>query len=466
MDDGEEDAPYDERRMKYHIWTIGCQMNEADSRHLASRLEQAGCEPCDRAEAADLVVLNTCVVRQQAEDKVYSRLRYVEQLKRRRPDLQIALMGCLVGTRDAPASKLKERLAFVDFFLPPSDPSRLLAALRRAGAAGGEAEEAEWRSNAQRDRLLRDAVQNEESHVPASGRGAVSAYVPVVLGCSHACTYCIIPYRRGAERSRPAEAVLAEARQLASEGVRELVLLGQIVDRYGLDIAGGPDLADLLRQLGRIDGIDRLRFLTSHPAHLTDRLIETVARQPKICPLFELPVQAGDDAVLRRMKRGYTVARYRDLVARIRSAIPEAAIHTDIIVGFPGETGEQFMGSHRLLEDLRLDNVHLARYSVRPQTYAARRFADDVPPAEKERRWLMLDDLQRGIQGEKNARYLGKTVRVLVEDRDEKRNRWRGRTRDDRLVCFSAPGSLRGRTVDVRIEWTGPYSLIGRSEHA
>ena len=440
--------------MKYHIWTIGCQMNDADSRHLASRLEQAGHVPCDDAKHADLVILNTCVVRQQAEDKVYSRLTFMEQLKKNRPGLRVALMGCLVGTREAPAAKLKERLAFVDYFLPPSDPGALLREL-----AGGE--EAALRSEEEEERLVRDAIRNEEHHLPALGRGAVVAHVPVVLGCSHACTYCVIPYRRGAERSRPPEDVLDEVRQLAREGVREIVLLGQIVDRYGLDRPGAPDLAALLRRVARVEGILRVRFLTSHPAYLTDRLIEAVAAEPGVCPLFEVPVQAGDDAVLERMRRGYTVAQYEAIVARIRARIPDAAIHTDIIVGFPGETEAQFGGSRRLLAALRLDNVHLARYSERPQTYASRRFPDDIPPEEKERRCVELDLLQRQIQTEKNAAWLGGTVEVLVEGRDEKRNRWRGRTRHDRLVFFSGAGERRGQVAKVRIDWTGPYSLVG-----
>ena len=440
--------------MNYNLWTIGCQMNAADSRHLATRLETLGWTACDRAEEADLVILNTCVVRQQAEDKAWARLQYVRSLKERRPGMKIALMGCLVGTREGTSVPLREQLAFVDYFLPPSDFTPLLAGL-------GE-EESDVRSTEERERRERERLQEADVRLPAAERGAVTANVPVVLGCSHACTYCIIPYRRGAEHSRPAAEILDEVRGLAAAGVREVLLLGQIVDRYGRDLPGGPDLAGLLRAVAQTPGLRRVRFMTSHPAYVTDDLLDTVAREPRLCPHLEIPVQSGNDRILAAMRRGYTRDDYRRLVDRIRARLPAAAIHTDIIVGFPGETGAEFEDTLRLLEELRLDNVHLARYSPRPQTYAARRLADDVPPEEKERRWVALDAAQRRIQDEKNAAYRGRTVEVLVESRDEKRSRWRGRTPDNRLVFFPDDRDWRGHIAPVTIEWTGPYSLLGR----
>ena len=440
--------------MKYHLWTIGCQMNEADSRHLAARLRQAGYTACDDARDADLVILNTCVVRQQAEDRAWARLRELEAWKKRRPSLRIALMGCLVGTRSGPAARLREQLAFVDYFLPPSDLSPLTGTLLP--------DEAEARSADERDRIERDAAQDGDLAAPTAATGGiVTANVPVVLGCSHACTYCIIPYRRGGEHSRPAAEILAEVRALADAGVREVMLLGQIVDRYGLDLPGGPDLADLLRSVAHVDGLLRVRFLTSHPNHLTDRILDAVAAEPRICPQIEVPAQAGNDEVLARMKRGYTVDGYRRLVDRIRSRLPEAAIHSDFIVGFPGETEAQFLDTLRLMEEVRFDKTHLARYSERPETFAARRYPDDVPPEEKERRVQILENAQRAILADTNRRFLGATVEVLVEDRDEKRGRWRGRTPLNRLVFFPDPRPLLGRVVPVHITWTGPFSLIG-----
>lgn len=439
--------------MKYHLWTIGCQMNEADSRHLAARLRQAGYTACDDARDADLVILNTCVVRQQAEDRAWARLRELEAWKRRRPGLKIALMGCLVGARSGPAARLRERLAFVDYFLPPSDLSPLVGTLLP--------DESEDRSSGERDRLEQDAIRDGRASTAPVTDGSVTANVPVILGCSHACTYCIIPYRRGGERSRPEADILAEVRALAGAGTREVMLLGQIVDRYGLDLPGGPDLADLLRSVARVEGILRVRFLTSHPNHLTDRILEAVAGEPRICPQIEVPAQAGSDEVLARMRRGYTVDGYRRLIDRIRARLPASAIHSDFIVGFPGETEAQFLDTLRLMEDIRFDKTHLARYSERPETFAARRYPDDVPPEEKERRLQILENAQRSILTGTNRRFLGSTVPVLVEGRDEKRGRWRGRTPLNRLVFFPDPRPLAGREVPVRITWTGPFSLLG-----
>jgi tRNA-2-methylthio-N6-dimethylallyladenosine synthase len=238
------------------------------------------------------------------------------------------------------------------------------------------------------------------------------------------------------------------------------MLLGQIIDRYGMDLADGMNLSGLLRAAADIDGLVRIRFLTSHPNWLTDELLDTVSAIPKICPHIEAPIQSGNDDVLAAMRRGYTVDQYRALIGRIRDRIPQAAINTDIIIGFPGETEPQFMDTYRVLEELRLDKVHIAKYSVRPKTMAARSLPDDVPKEEKERRRRMLDERQSGILAEKNAAMLGRTVRVLVEDCQ--RGRWRGRTPDNRIVFFESDRVLRGQVVDVRIDWSGPFSLLGR----
>jgi tRNA-2-methylthio-N6-dimethylallyladenosine synthase len=305
-----------------------------------------------------------------------------------------------------------------------------------------------------------DDLLNGEWPLPDSWRGRqVATHVPIVLGCSHACTFCIIPYRRGSERSRPLEAIEAEVRALADRGVREVTLLGQIVDRYGKDLPDHPTLADLLRRLHAIDGIERLRFLTSHPNWMTDELLDVVASLPKACEHLEVPVQSGDDAILERMRRGYTAEDYRRLVERIRRRIPGSSIATDIIVGFPGETEAQFQRTYDLLADLRLDVAHLARYSPRPGTVAARTMSDDVPEAEKLRRFRALEDLQAGIAAELNLRSLGQTIEVLVEE--QHRGRWRGRTRTNRLVFFEEATDRSGQLVPVHVDWAGPWSLIG-----
>jgi tRNA-2-methylthio-N6-dimethylallyladenosine synthase len=445
--------------MQYHIWTIGCQMNEADSRRVAAGLERLGYGPAERAEDADVIVLNTCVVRQQPEDKAVGRLNQLKRLKQRHPERILALMGCMVGVKDP--SPLQRRFPWVDVFLPPSDPTELWALL----AERGNLDEAQTLiADAEARRL---ALGRIDTVLPASEEGrVVSAYLPIVLGCSHACTYCVIPYRRGAERSRPMATILAEARQMAAQGVKEITLLGQIVDRYGYDLpafagADATPLVTLLRQLHAIEGLARIRFLTSHPNWMKDDLLRAVAELPKVCEHIEVPIQAGDDGVLEQMRRGYTAADYRRLVERIRGAIPGVSIATDIIVGFPGETREQFQHTYDLLAELRLDKAHIARYSARPLTVATRTLKDDLPRDEKERRRKALDTLQSAILEDLNGRYLGETVEVLVEGKNERKNRWFGRTRTDRLVFFEAQNDRLGHLADIKIIWTGPWSLIG-----
>ena len=284
--------------------------------------------------------------------------------------------------------------------------------------------------------------------------------MPVVYGCSHACTFCIIPFRRGVERSRRVGEIVAHVRSLAAQGVKEVTLLGQIVDRYGVDIPDGPDLADLLRLVHDVPGIERIRFLTSHPNWMTEKLLRTVAELPRVMPHIEVPIQAGDDDVLARMRRGYTADQYRRLVSKIRHIIPQVAIHTDIIVGFPGETRAQFMKTYEILQELKLDKAHLARYSPRPQTVSQRRMEDDVPDAEKRERLRMLEDLQARVVAEINARQLGQIVTVLVEA--EHKGRWRARTPQNKLVFFEAEGEWKGRLAQVEITWTGPWSMQAR----
>ncbi len=443
--------------MNYHIWTEGCQMNVADSQRVASALERLGYRATARPELADVIVLNTCVVRQSAEDKAVGRLHSLKPLKKQRPDLVINLMGCLVGVKGH--ALLKKRFPFVDVFSPPSDPGPLVAFLTQEETRRLEQAEVE-----RRYALVDEDAQhgNGRPHsglvLPAEERGRlVAAHVPVVLGCSHACTFCIIPYRRGVERSRPADEIVAEARSLAEQGVREITLLGQIVDRYGKDFPGGPDLPELLRRVHTVDGIQRIRFLTSHPNWMTDELLDAVAKLPKVMPHIEVPVQAGDDRVLENMRRGYTAEDYRRLVQRIRQRIPGAAIATDVIVGFPGESDEQFQRTYDLLEELRLDVAHLARYSPRPGTVAERRMPDDVPEEEKWRRFRLLEEQQERIAGEINAAYLGETVEVLFEE--QVRGRWKGRTPTNKLVFVESEADLRGQVLPVRITWTGPWSM-------
>lgn len=446
---------------KYHFWITGCQMNYADARRVAVELEKLGYEATPRADEADVVVLETCTVRQQSEDKAYHKLQSLRPLKARRPDLTVAVMGCVVGVRGNEA--LEQRFPFVDVFMEPStDGLPLISHLTQ------DADYTLERILTERRHALMDEGAGETpftsspllpgSPAPLHG-AAISAPVAIVYGCSHACTFCIIPQKRGRERSRPLEAIVSETRALVAQGVREVVLLGQIVDRYGYDVEGGPDLADLLRAVNDVDGLERIRFLTSHPNYMTERILYAVAELPKVMPQIEVPIQAGNDAVLEAMKRGYTRDQYRALVRRVREIIPDAAIHCDIIVGFPGETAAQFQDTYDVLAELQLDKIHLARYSPRPGTVSARNLADDVPDEEKRRRFHLIEELQKTISAKKMRRYLGQTVEVLVEERDK--GRWRGRTPHNKLVFFDDPRDLRGWLVPIQITHTGPWSMSG-----
>ena len=413
-------------------------MNVADSRRVSSALEGLDYHPTPRAEDADIVVLNTCVVRQSAEDSAVGRIGSLKGLKRHRPDVIINVMGCLVGIKGT--ADLEAQFPHVDVFSPPSDPGPLMAFLTQD-------ETKQWERDATSRRF---AFMDGELTLPEEDQdNLISAFVPVVLGCSHACTYCIIPYRRGVERSRPVEDVLNEVRSLVSQGVKEVTLLGQIVDRYGLDLPEPTRLSALLRLVHDVDGLDRIRFLTSHPNWFSTELMDVVSDLPKVMPHIEVPHQAGHDQVLHAMKREYTIQQYRELVSQIRERIFGVSIATDVIVGFPGET-----------EELKLDVVHLARYSVRPGTVAARKMDDDVPEEEKWRRFRLIEDLQERIAEEINRDYLDQKVEVLFEGAHK--GRWRGRTPTNKLVFVESELDLRGRTEEVLITWTGPWSMQGR----
>jgi len=434
--------------MNYHIWTSGCQMNVADSQRVASALEKLGYRSAKDINSADIIVLNTCVVRQSAEDKAYGRLNSLRPLKKKHPEIVINLMGCLVGVKGNP--KLRETFPFVDVFSPPSDPTPLLDHLAQTEAKFEEMNET----------IRRNALMDEDLLLPRNLRGQlISAFVPIVLGCSHACTFCVIPYRRGVEESRPIPSILNEIKTLTKQGVREVTLLGQIVDRYGTDLPGSPNLVELLRLIHDIEGLERIRFLTSHPNWMTEELLDCVAALPKVCEHIEVPVQAGDDEILRRMKRGYTSDDYRRLVEKIRHRIPDVMIANDVIVGFPGETEKQFQRTVDLLAELKLDVVHLARYSSRPGTVATRQMDDNIPEEEKMRRFRALEQLQATIAAEINAQHLDAVVEILVEGKQ--RGRWKGRTRTNKLVFFDSDEDMHGKFANVQIEWTGPWSMRG-----
>ena len=417
----------------YYIWTIGCQMNKADSERLESALDQMGMSPTENPQNADVIVLNSCVVRQSAEDKVVGMVTSLKPLKQEFPDKIVALMGCMVGPK---TEMLQKRFPYVDVFMRPQQFQPLIDML-------GE----------------RMDIDTEGCVGQLVARADVATYIPIIHGCDKFCTFCIIPYRRGREVSRPVEDIVREAQLLSRRGVREVTLLGQNVDSYGHDLPETPDLGDLLEAVNEVDGLDRIRFLTSHPNDMSEHIIEKVASLDKVCEHINLPFQAGDDDVLESMRRGYTNDDYRRKVEKIRERIPNVSLSTDVIVGFAGESDAQFRVTEDLIRDVRFDKVHTAAYSTRQGTIADRTMTDDVPHEEKQARLKSLDALQEGISREINSTFLDRTVEVLVEGR--KRGRWYGRNRNDKLVYFDADSDVKGRMLDVTIKDTSPWSLQG-----
>ena len=430
-------APLPRNGKRFHVWTIGCQMNEADSAKIAATLQEAGYTATVDEDAADIVILNSCVVRQAAEDKVAGKLNSLLRLKRERPDVSVVLTGCMVTNQQ---EQLRERFPHVDLFFDPSD----FAQLERVAPEVSN--------------LSDDLAELPHYYVDPGAASTASAFVPIIYGCNFLCSYCIVPYRRGKERSRPVADIVAEVERLAAGGVKEVTLLGQTVNAYGHDLPDNPGLADLLRAVDAIPGIIRLRFLTSHPKYMSDEIIEAMADLPSVCEHMNLPVQAGDDDVLRRMRRTYSRDYWFDRIKLTRERMPGATVATDIIVGFPGETETQFMQTRDLLEQTRCDKVHLAMYSPRPGTLSAR-WEDDVPLVEKQRRHRELEMLQERIQTEINAKRLGQTYEVLVEGRSK--GRWTGRTRGNTLLHFDDDRDLHGKLIDVRVTRTSPWFLMG-----
>ena len=489
---------------RFHVWTLGCQMNRSDSEEMAGRLLTAGCEEAPSLETADLIVINTCAIREGAEQKVIGRQGQLAKLKDANPGLRVVLTGCSV--REPDRAGLRRRYPAVDLFLRPDEEPELVD---RLGLASAQAPIGVVGATTIVGRTVvgaADHLAGTRARAVGSGtvaRGsAISAWLPIIYGCDKTCTYCIVPFSRGPERSRPFDDVLEEARALAAAGYREVTLLGQNVNSYGhdlaaeprfahvsgvrwaghqLDLEGRPDLAELIRAIDGIraaDGrpvLERLRFVTSHPWDLSDRLIAALADCDSVCEHLHLPVQSGSDPILRRMGRQYTIEHYLERLAKIREAVPGIAISTDIIVGFCGETEAQFEETLALLETVRYDQVFAAAYSPRPSTPATR-LDDDVPAADKRRRLNTLLAIQERIGFERNHALLGRDLEVLVdavstprphghdqpaEGVAEQSPNLTGRTRGNKLVHLAGDPTLIGRTVPVRIEHAGPYALRG-----
>jgi len=437
--------------LRFHIITQGCQMNVRDSQAMAGLLAGMGYQPTEDPGQADIILLNTCTVREGADERAYGRLGELRALKRHRPDLILGIAGCLV---QKDRERVRERAPYLDLVFGVHNIHRLPDLLRQV--RDGCLPVYEVLDRADRDRPL--------PVLPALRGEGIRGFVNIIHGCNKFCTFCIVPYVRGRERSVPPEAVAAEVAGLAAQGYREVTLLGQNVDSYGHDLTPRRDLADLLRWIHDTDGIDRIRFTTSHPRDMTLRLIRTVAELPKVCEHIHLPVQAGDDRVLRRMHRAYTTSQYRATIDAIRAAMPEASVTTDVIVGFPGETDEEFEGTVRLVNEVRFDAVNTAIYSPREGTPAAG-YPDQVPEEAKRRRLQALNALVARIAAEVNRRLLGRRQEVLVEGPGT-RGGLVGRTRTNKVVVLDGADGLIGRTVPVEITSAGSWVLRGLASPA
>ncbi|MCP9771419.1 tRNA (N6-isopentenyl adenosine(37)-C2)-methylthiotransferase MiaB [Synechococcus sp. Tobar12-5m-g] len=440
------------RRGSYWITTFGCQMNKADSERMAGILETMGYLPGEGEHTADLVLYNTCTIRDNAEQKVYSYLGRQAQRKRLNPHLTLVVAGC-VAQQEGEA--LLRRVPELDLVMGPQHANRLDALLEQVESgqqvvATGERQILEDLTTARRD-------------------SSVCAWVNVIYGCNERCTYCVVPAVRGQEQSRTPEAIRQEIEELAARGFKEITLLGQNIDAYGRDLPGiTPEgrrqhtLTDLLRQVHDVAGIERIRFATSHPRYFTERLVDACAELPKVCEHFHIPFQSGDDAVLKAMARGYTVERYRRIIKRIRERMPEASISADVIVAFPGETDAQFRRTLALIEEIGFDLVNTAAYSPRPNTPAAdwpNQLREDV----KVERLRELNALVERTARSRSTRYLGRSEEVLAEGINPKDPaQLMGRTRTNRLTFFPAAGHRAGDLVIVAIEEVRAFSLSGR----
>ncbi len=531
----EPHAPDDERLTEFRpesrslpsffVWTLGCQMNKSDSEEMAGRLLAAGCAEAPSMDVADLVIINTCAIRESAEAKVVGRQGHLGRLKAANPSMRVVLTGCSI--RESDRAGLARRYPAVDLFLRPDEEPELVD---RIGLASAQAPVGALAATAATI-LVKGAPVSDATHLVRARAAAVeggvvsrastiSAWLPIIYGCDKTCTYCIVPFSRGPERSRPFDEIVDEARLLAAQGFREVTLLGQNVNSYGHDLAAEerfahvsttrtvgrhqdrearPDLAELIRAIDglRTDddaaALPRLRFVTSHPWDLSDRLVDALADCPSVCESLHLPVQSGSDSMLRRMGRQYTIEHYLERLDRIRAAVPGVSLSTDVIVGFCGETEAEYEATLDLLRTVRFDQVFAAAYSERPGTPATK-LADDVPAAEKRRRLVGLLGLQEAIGLERNLAWLGRTTEVLVDtivpprshdhdhDHDEdaaetdgataSRDAFArlpeglvhlaGRSRENKLVHVAGLPDLLGHEVPVTIDHAGPYALRGR----
>lgn len=431
---------------KYLILTYGCQMNENDSQRLGGLLQKIGYEETDVMEEADAILLNTCCVRESAELKIYGKIGEIKGLKRDKPSLIVGVCGCMAQKNQ---KALFKRAPHIDFVVGPNNLHDVPNIIAQIGE--------------ERKHILAtdDGVNTESDHVPTVRKQGMTAWVPIMYGCNNFCTYCIVPYVRGRERSRTIAEICAEIEGLAEDGCREVTLLGQNVNSYGKGTNEG-DFADLLRAVNEIKGIERIRYMTSHPRDMSQRVIEAVRDCEKVCDHFHLPVQAGSDILLKRMNRGYTTEYYRDLVRRIREANPNATLTTDLIVGFPGETDELFEETLAFVKEMRYDVAYTFLYSKRSGTPAAE-MDEQVDIKVKKARLQKLMDMQNENSLELNQAYVGRTVEVMVEGPSKSDEQtWTGRTTGNKIILWPYVGTEKvGDLVNVRVDVAQTWLLKG-----
>ncbi len=457
---------------KLYIETVGCQMNLLDSELVVGKLRSEGYELTDDLDQADTILYNTCSVRQHAEDKIYSALGRIRNIKTLRPDVSIGVLGCMAQKDQG---KILKRAPHVDVVIGPGQLGRVSELLDAAKAAGKPQMAVSLpRTGGSRDTVTASFAEYDPLREPAMRPSPFQAFVRIMMGCDKFCTYCIVPSVRGPEQSRPPSAIIDEAKSLADQGVREITLLGQTVNSYKYLEAPGQTarLADLLERLHAIDGISRIKFITNYPNDMTDDLLYAVRDLPKVSRYLHVPAQSGCDEVLKRMKRGYTVGLYDDMMARIRAIVPDASVSSDFIVGFCGETEASFQKSVAMVERWRFKNSFIFKYSARLGTKADLLLIDDVPEDIKKRRNAELLAVQDAISLEDYQTFVGATVEVLVEGPSKAAahrelvpgdfGQLVGRTACDRIVVFDGPGRLIGQTLPVEIDHASNVTLFGR----
>ena len=447
-------GPQQAHARRVYIETYGCQMNVSDSELMAGILIQSGHQTVTHIDDADVVLVNTCAIRENAETKVINRLKHLNHRKRRQPELIIGVCGCM-------AQHLRDRLLdaapYVDLVMGP-DAYRKLPVALDALTGGVEAHV----SVKDRDPFLGLRLDKSEDYADIAPirKEGIRAWLTIQRGCDKMCTFCIVPFVRGRERSLPLKLLVEDVEKLVDQGFKEVVLLGQTVNSYR---DNGSDFGDLLYAVGEVNGLERLRFTSPHPADATDSMIDAIASSPTVCKHLHLPLQSGSTPVLERMRRTYTAEEYRDLVTKLRERIPDIALSTDVIVGFCGETDAEFMQTYQIMTDIRYDSAFMFKYSEREGTLAHKALPDDVPETEKGERLKQIIELQEQISAEINTTAVGDTVAVLVEGESRREtDKYYGKTDGFKTTVFPKADSQIGEVVNVRIHNTTAHTLIGQ----